>query len=248
MQALRREAGRRVLGVLLIGRPLGAARHEARVAHALAACLDDEKTAAAGRVLRLVPLRLVVAHEAVLVGPVRRIGRAVLVELVGPDLSPLRLGRHGGNSPRRHGEQGEEEQRHGDTEIRHGATENTEDITKGSRESRRTRSGGDRRCAEVDDASCVSRNRTGGSAKFERRGRRRIVGRPGRRREGVSLNFARTEGGFEPQLRGGAAAMHARPACRQVRRRDTPRGDLVRRTPPRAARTAASRSRRTGIP
>ena len=40
---------------------------------------------------RLIPLQFLVAHEAALVGPVGRIGRAVLVELVGPDELKVRM-------------------------------------------------------------------------------------------------------------------------------------------------------------
>ncbi len=65
----------------------------------LAAGLDDQHAAAAGRVFGLVILSLVVADEAALVIPVGRIGLAVLVELVVPNHFPV-AGRIGGGERR----------------------------------------------------------------------------------------------------------------------------------------------------
>ena len=79
---------RGVLGVLGVGLPVGAAGVVVGVQHLLVARLDGEDSARDGGVGGLVPLRLHVADEALLEAPVRRVGRAVGVELVRPDQLP----------------------------------------------------------------------------------------------------------------------------------------------------------------
>ena len=82
---LRHQARRGVVGVLAIAFPVVAARLVVRVCLPLAPRFDDQQAVPDSRVVRLVPLRLFVADEAGLVGPVGAVRAAVDVELVGPD-------------------------------------------------------------------------------------------------------------------------------------------------------------------
>ena len=83
-QPARRHARGRELCVRPSGSPVGALRLVRRVRPALAPRLDDQPSALAPGVLRLIPLELLVSHEPGLVGPAARVGSAVTLELVRP--------------------------------------------------------------------------------------------------------------------------------------------------------------------
>ncbi len=84
------DAGRGVLDVLAPTLPVAASGRMGRVGLPLAPSLDDQKAATAGGVLRLVPLKFVVADETALERPIFLVEAPVLVELVGPD-QPIAL-------------------------------------------------------------------------------------------------------------------------------------------------------------
>jgi len=88
-QPARRDAGGRVINPLAARLPIRAIRDEAGTAFMLLPRLDDEQPVRATGIFRLIPLQFVIAHEAVLVIPVRRIGWAVRVKLIVPDQFPI---------------------------------------------------------------------------------------------------------------------------------------------------------------
>src|SRR5207249_4843059 len=95
---LGRDARRGVVGELRLS-PVVAAGAVGGIPVPLLPALDDEHAVFDARVLEplaRVVLALAVADEALLVGPLRRIGRAVVVELVGPDELPSMRLRRGG--------------------------------------------------------------------------------------------------------------------------------------------------------
>lgn len=89
-QTMRADTGRSVFNPLAARLPIRAVRDEVGIGFViLAPRLDDEQAVCAKGVFRLIPLQFVVAHEAALIIPVRRIRRAVRVEFIGPDQFPI---------------------------------------------------------------------------------------------------------------------------------------------------------------
>ena len=86
--ARRRHRGRRVVVVLAVGLPVAAAGDVVRVQDVDLLRGDGQQAVRHRRVVGLVPLQLLIADEALLVAPVRRIGGAAAVELVGPGEVP----------------------------------------------------------------------------------------------------------------------------------------------------------------
>ena len=86
--ARRRHRGRRVVVVLAALFPVAAAGDVVRVQDVDLLRGDGQQTVGHRRVVGLVPLQLLVADEAFFVAPVRGIGRAAAVELVGPGQVP----------------------------------------------------------------------------------------------------------------------------------------------------------------
>ena len=80
--ALGGQTGAGIVSGFATGAPVGAAGHEVGIGHALVRGLDDQQAALAARVLRAIPLQLLIAHEAFLVSPLRRIRCAIGVEAV----------------------------------------------------------------------------------------------------------------------------------------------------------------------
>ncbi len=65
--------------------PFPAAGLVIRILHRLPTCFNDQTAAAAECILRLIPLQLMVADKAMLIGPMVRIGAAVMREIIMPD-------------------------------------------------------------------------------------------------------------------------------------------------------------------
>ncbi len=81
----RRDAGRRVFGVLAVGLPAGTAGGIVGVLRPFLAPLDQQYAAFAGRVLRLVPLQFLVAREPAFARPESGIRPSLHVEFVVPE-------------------------------------------------------------------------------------------------------------------------------------------------------------------
>jgi hypothetical protein len=82
------QTGRRVFGVLAIGSPIAAPRAISRIRLPFTPTLDDQMAAFAARIVRLVPLQLLVSHESVFEPPVARVRGAVMVKFVRPHEYP----------------------------------------------------------------------------------------------------------------------------------------------------------------
>ena len=95
-QAARRDAGRGIINPFAAGLPVRAIGDEVRIQLVRRSRLNDEQAVRAKRVFRLIPLQLSVAHKAVFVVPVRRIGRAVRVKFIVPDKFIVTGGAAGG--------------------------------------------------------------------------------------------------------------------------------------------------------
>ncbi len=84
VKAAGHQARGRVLGKLTGAAPVRRVRLVRGVRVSLAARFDHQQTVFNARVLRLIPLQLLVSDEAALERPVVRVRRAAVVELVGP--------------------------------------------------------------------------------------------------------------------------------------------------------------------
>lgn len=79
------ETGRGVFGKLPLRCPVLGVGQEVCIGDALAPSFDHQQSVGAEGVLGLIPLRLMIAHMAVLKRPVFRIGSAVPAELICPN-------------------------------------------------------------------------------------------------------------------------------------------------------------------
>ena len=79
------ETGTGVLGVLAVALPVAAVRLVGRILYTFAAACDLEYASADEGVVRLVPLKFLIAYESVFKLPASGVGRTRSVELVMPD-------------------------------------------------------------------------------------------------------------------------------------------------------------------